>query len=164
MAGEGKEGEEDDGGGRRGSGENPLCHPVLVKVVGTIPLLLALMLYLGPRMISEWEAYFGYGAAPTYNVPTSVLHHFRRFDSDGNGCLDPYEFQSFLEQHQPVWRSSNDSYLGDDFVRAKGAWHCYNYVEIFTFSRLAFLCVRVTLRLRMPTLVMVMRCWWCVLK
>ena len=158
MAGEEKEGE-DDGGGRRSSGESPLCRPVLVKVLGTIPLLLALMLYLGPRIISEWEAYFGYGSAPTYNVPTSVLHHFRRFDGDGNGFLDPYEFQSFMEQHQPVWRSSGDSYLGDDFVsRVVLMCRCRSISHLVGCPL-----YRVTLHLRMSTWVMVMRCWWSVL-
>lgn len=106
---------EDDGGGRK-NGDHSRCRSVLVKVVGTIPLFLALMFYLGPRIISEWEAYFGYGSAPTYNVPSSVLHHFRRFDADGNGFLDPYEFQIFMVTHQPVWGSSEDSHFADDFV------------------------------------------------
>ena len=76
-----------------GDGSGSRRRAILLKVLGTIPLLLALVLYLGPRIISEWEAYFGYGSAPTYDVPASVLHQFRLFDIDGNGFLDPYEFE-----------------------------------------------------------------------
>ena len=81
--------EEDSGGG----GSRSTVCSVLLKVVGTLPLVAALALYLGPQILSEWEAYFGYGHAPSYDVPPSILHQFRLFDTNGDGFLDPYEFE-----------------------------------------------------------------------
>lgn len=87
---------------------------MLVKVLGTIPLLLVLLFYLGPQIYSEWEAYFGYGQVPSYDVPSSVLHQFRLFDVDGNGFLDPYEFERL--SHQFVLGVQQDFHSEKSFV------------------------------------------------
>lgn len=71
---------------------------LLLKVVGTIPLLLAIVLYFGPSFISEWEAYFGYGSVPSYDLPPTVMHQFRLYDMDGDGYLDPYEFERMMHR------------------------------------------------------------------
>ncbi len=98
-----------DGGGRRSTA----CS-VVVKLVATLPLIAALAAYLGPQIISEWEGYFGYGHVPSYSVPPSILHQFRLFDVDGNGFLDPYEFERL--SHQFILGVHEDFHSQDEFV------------------------------------------------
>lgn len=61
-------------------------------VVAAVPLLLALLAYRLPVIIDEYEAYFGYGEAPMYELPPGVMDAFRTYDQDGDGFIDPYEF------------------------------------------------------------------------
>ena len=98
----------DEGGGGR------TLRSVLVKLLGTLPLIAALVFYMGPQIISEWEAYFGYGHTPSYNVPPSILHQFRLFDVNGDGFLDPYEFEKLSQQF--VLGVQKDFHSEDEFV------------------------------------------------
>ena len=95
-------------------GRSSRIRSVLVKLLGTLPLLAALVFYCGPQIISEWEAYFGYGRTPSYDVPPSVLHQFRLFDVNGDGFLDPYEFERL--SHQFVLGVQKDFHSEDEFV------------------------------------------------
>ena len=61
-------------------------------VLASIPLLLAVLAYNVPTIMSEYVAYFGYGEAPSYDLPPGVMDAFRTYDADGDGFLDPYEF------------------------------------------------------------------------
>lgn len=101
--------EDDPGGGR-----NSTVRSVIIKLVGTLPLIAALIFYLGPRIIAEWEGYFGYGHTPSYNVPPSILHQFRLFDVNGDGFLDPYEFERL--SHQLILGAHKDFLSQDEFV------------------------------------------------
>ena len=99
-----------------GGGSNRVCS-VLIKLLGTVPLLAAIIFYCGPQIISEWEGYFGYGHTPSYDVAPSVLHQFRLFDVNGDGFLDPYEFERLT--HQFVLGVHKDFHSEEDFVSAK---------------------------------------------
>jgi hypothetical protein len=61
-------------------------------VLASIPLLLALLAYNAPTILSEYLAYYGYGEAPSYELPPGVMDAFRTYDLNGDGFLDPYEF------------------------------------------------------------------------
>ena len=61
-------------------------------VLASIPLLLAVLAYNAPTILSEYAAYYGYGEAPSYDLPPGVMDAFRTYDVDGDGFLDPYEF------------------------------------------------------------------------
>lgn len=98
----------------RTGGGGITVRSVLVKLVATLPLIAALVLYLGPQIISEWEAYFGYGHTPNYDVPPSILHQFRLFDVNGDGFLDPYEFERL--SHQFILGVQKDFHSQDEFV------------------------------------------------
>ena len=108
MATEPGASDDDSGGG------GITVRSVLVKLVATLPLIAALVLYLGPQIISEWEAYFGYGHATSYDVPPSILHQFRLFDINGDGFLDPYEFERLSQQF--ILGVQKDFHSLDEFV------------------------------------------------
>jgi len=42
--------------------------------------------------------YQGYGHAPSFELPPEIMDNFRRFDTDGSGSLDPYEFSVVLSE------------------------------------------------------------------
>ena len=54
--------------------------------------LLALLAYNARFFLDEYQAYYGYGEAPDYELPPGVMDAFRYYDHDGDGYLDPYEF------------------------------------------------------------------------
>ena len=60
--------------------------------LASLPLLLALLIYHAPFIIDEYAAYYGYGHAPSYELPPGVMDAFRNYDQNGDGCIDPYEF------------------------------------------------------------------------
>lgn len=61
-------------------------------LLAALPLLLALLVYYVPSIMDEYQAYFGYGSAPMYELPAGVMDVFRVYDADGDGYIDPYEF------------------------------------------------------------------------
>lgn len=42
--------------------------------------------------------YQGYERAPSFELPPEIMDNFRRFDTDGSGSLDPYEFAVVLSE------------------------------------------------------------------
>ena len=61
-------------------------------LLAALPLLLAVFVYYVPSIMDEYQAYFGYGSAPMYELPAGVMDVFRVYDADGDGYIDPYEF------------------------------------------------------------------------
>ena len=66
------------------------------KLAAALPLVLALIVYLGPVVIKEWDSTYGY-TAPTYDdVPEEFLDEFRMYDTNGDGNIDPIEFVELM--------------------------------------------------------------------
>ena len=61
-------------------------------VCAAIPLVLAITFYFMPFIIDEWEARYGYGVMPSFDLPPGVMDQFRVYDANGDGCIDPSEF------------------------------------------------------------------------
>lgn len=61
-------------------------------VCAAIPLIIAFAIYFLPTILDEWEARYGYGFAPSFDLPPGVMDQFRVYDADGDGCIDPTEF------------------------------------------------------------------------
>ena len=57
-----------------------------------LPLVVALGLYFAPSLLDEYEARFGYGEMPTFDLPPGVMDQFRVYDMNGDGSIDPFEF------------------------------------------------------------------------
>ena len=51
-----------------------------------------LVLYFLPTLIQEYEAHFGYGEVPFYDLSPGVMDQFRVYDANGDGNIDPFEF------------------------------------------------------------------------
>ena len=61
-------------------------------VCAAIPLVVAVAIYFVPTILDEWEARYGYGFAPSFDLPPGMMDQFRVYDANGDGCLDPTEF------------------------------------------------------------------------
>lgn len=72
---------------RKGA-ESQRCY----YVCAAIPLVLAFTFYFMPFIIDEWEARYGYGVTPFFDLPPGVMDQFRVYDANGDGCIDPSEF------------------------------------------------------------------------
>lgn len=73
--------------GSRGT-ERRRCY----YICAAIPLVLAFTFYFIPTIIDEWEARYGYGVMPSFDLPPGVMDQFRVYDANGDGCIDPSEF------------------------------------------------------------------------
>lgn len=62
------------------------------RALAALPLALALLIYQMPTLLDEYEAWYGYGQAPMFDLPPGVMDQFRVYDSNGDGFIDPYEF------------------------------------------------------------------------
>ena len=94
--------------GGRGAGfslmmDKSTCFQLLCLV----PLLTLIIFYWSQTAILEWEGLFGYGEVQDYGLPGAVMEQFRLFDSNADGCIDPYEF-SLLKHHLDVVSMYND--------------------------------------------------------
>ena len=66
------------------------------KLLAALPLVLALIVYLGPLVLDKWDSTHGY-TAPLYDgVPEDFMDDFRLYDVDGNDCIDPTEFYELM--------------------------------------------------------------------
>jgi hypothetical protein len=71
---------------------------IVGRLLGAVPLFVAIILYGHDTFMQEWEGRFGYGQVEDYGLPQEVMEQFMSYDMDANGYIDPYEF-SLLQYH-----------------------------------------------------------------
>lgn len=74
------------------------------KLLAALPLIAALFVYYAPVLLMEWEAHFGYTIASEQiiGLPDYIMDQFRLYDTNGDGYIDPVEFETLYFQVKTV--------------------------------------------------------------
>ena len=81
----------------------------LLQLLSCLPLAFVAVIYWGDTVLEQWEDIYGYGTVTDYGLPEMVMEKFRRYDSDADGYIDPYEFFA-MQCEERQWEATEKVY------------------------------------------------------